>query len=230
MKTALYLLLLTVGINAHCQYIDSIKYHPQNPTYNDTLTIICYVRYPTIDCPIQIKHYYFGNNSIILQSFHCCGNLTMICNTTDTFSVPLPKYQTGLYSIYYMPGYITEQNCNFPIDINGDTIPYPYAISSINVYVNEPSNIEISDIYYYFSIFPNPAVNEVTINYKTDKIEKSVVDVFDVSGRIVLNKQFDYIPVGSHNYNIDISSIEKGVYLCRIKVGDNTETKKIIKQ
>ena len=225
-KTALYLLLLTVGINAHCQYIDSIKYDPQNPTYNDTLTIICYVRYPTIDCPTQIKHYYYGNNSIILQSFHCCGNLTMICNTTDTFIVPLPKYQTGLYSIYYMPGYITDQNCNFPIDINGDTIPYPYAISSINVYVNEPSNIEISDISYYFSIFPNPFHNKLNIMNNSSTDNYTNIKISNLLGVVL----FCNIYYHSNEKIIDLSNLPNGIFLLKISTPTSNFVRKIIKE
>ena len=114
--------------------------------------------------------------------------------------------------------------------------------------VNEIVNADI-----FFSSFPNPANNSSIINISLphsqeislelydaqgklvklitkEKVEKSIMDIIDISGRLVISKQIDYIPEGKHNLNIDISDIEKDMYLCKIKVGDYIETKRFVKQ
>jgi hypothetical protein len=74
-------------------------------------------------------------------------------------------------------------------------------------------------------IYPNPVNNIVNINL-TGYTGKSDVSLFDVNGRIILNRQ-----VSTTNTPLDISALPAGVYMLRIKNGGKeVKMEKIIKQ
>jgi hypothetical protein len=72
-----------------------------------------------------------------------------------------------------------------------------------------------------YSIFPNPAVNEIKISYA----EQSSVSVkfFNMIGSVVLE-----LTNYSSNSVIDVSQLSKGVYFVQINFGNKLNTKKII--
>lgn len=75
------------------------------------------------------------------------------------------------------------------------------------------------------NVFPNPAKNVVNINL-TGYTGKSVVSMFDVNGRAVLQRE-----VNTVNTQLDISALPAGVYMMRIKNGaKEVNMTKIIKQ
>jgi hypothetical protein len=74
-------------------------------------------------------------------------------------------------------------------------------------------------------VFPNPVNNVVNINL-TGYTGKSDLSLFDVNGRIVLNRQ-----VSTQNTPLDISALPAGVYMLRIKNGGKeVNMTKILKQ
>ena len=74
-----------------------------------------------------------------------------------------------------------------------------------------------------FAIYPNPANNELYIT--SEEEEDLEVSIYNVSGQMV---QHVALPAGSEK--IDISKLDKGIYLINIQVEDEIFTKKIIKQ
>ena len=72
-------------------------------------------------------------------------------------------------------------------------------------------------------LYPNPATNIVNIGFAGMK----QVQVFDISGRIVLNKQLG----GVGNIQLNVSTFGKGVFLVKVTVKDGTsETRKLVIQ
>lgn len=75
------------------------------------------------------------------------------------------------------------------------------------------------------NVFPNPANNVVNINL-TGYTGKSVVSMFDVNGRAVLQRE-----VSTVNTQLDISALPAGVYMMRIRNGaKEVSMMKIVKQ
>ena len=83
--------------------------------------------------------------------------------------------------------------------------------------------INENDIENHPQIFPNPATSLLTINCPGS--ENLIVSVFDVFGKLVLQKNLD----GGKN-EIDISSLMNGLYLIQVSGSDWTVQKKIIKE
>lgn len=82
----------------------------------------------------------------------------------------------------------------------------------------------ISDV-QKVEVFPNPANNIINLNL-TGYTGKSDVSIFDVNGRVVLNRQ-----VSAVNTQLDISKLSAGVYMIRIKNGGkDVNMTKFVKQ
>ena len=80
-------------------------------------------------------------------------------------------------------------------------------------------------------IYPNPVVNELTLELGVTKpIRELVVNMYDAQGRITRRNaiiDIDILP-GLKSYRIDVSDIVKGVYSMRIDMGRNVIIKKVI--
>jgi len=80
-----------------------------------------------------------------------------------------------------------------------------------------------------FTIFPNPANDLLTIQLSLEKPEQVRVTVLNVAGQQMAMVTDDRPKAGVYQAEIDISNWTAGVYLCRIQIGNETVTKKIIK-
>lgn len=67
-----------------------------------------------------------------------------------------------------------------------------------------------------FSIYPNPAVNEIKLN--SDVIGEKTVILYDTTGRIA--KQ---ITITEAEITVDISDLHKGIYLVKLSNSNNTQ-------
>lgn len=81
-----------------------------------------------------------------------------------------------------------------------------------------------------YSVYPNPAINEVAIYSEVDNQELVNVSVVDISGRRVIEKKSYSIKSGGF-VSIDISQLQEGVYFINIEA-ENSSTvvkKKFVK-
>ncbi len=72
------------------------------------------------------------------------------------------------------------------------------------------------------SVYPNPTSN--VWNFKTNNTQVSSIAIADISGKIVMTKN-----IMASEFAIDASTFASGLYFATIKVGDKTNTVKIIK-
>ncbi len=79
-------------------------------------------------------------------------------------------------------------------------------------------------------VFPNPASNSVTLAFTSAGSMMRMVEIADVSGRVLLRQNVTTIP-GSNRVQVDISSLLPGIYALALS-GDNQQkvTYKVIKR
>jgi subtilisin-like proprotein convertase family protein len=77
-----------------------------------------------------------------------------------------------------------------------------------------------------FSIFPNPNNGEFTIKMNSETDENIVVNVYDIRGRSIFQKQ--YQSTSTFEQNIQLDNVESGIYLVNVTSGDKQTTKKIV--
>jgi hypothetical protein len=80
-----------------------------------------------------------------------------------------------------------------------------------------------NDANIQFNLYPNPAINELIMDFENIKVSKFLVSIINATGEtIYLDNEFG-------NKNIDISFLNTGIYYLRIIHGEKVLTKKFIK-
>jgi len=76
----------------------------------------------------------------------------------------------------------------------------------------------------YFEVYPNPFKSKIQIN--SDFTSQSVIDVYTVTGQLILRVDTDVFP-----FLIDLKSLENGIYFVKVFNQNNVMTvRKVIKQ
>lgn len=112
-------------------------------------------------------------------------------------------YQWGNHSAFYVP----EEDV--------------FAIVEDYIYNNcNPSSIKNTTQTYY-SVFPNPVEKELFISFENYPAK---FQLRDIAGRIVLERK-----ITKNNFSIDVSQLDKGIYICEIfNENMKSEKKKVI--
>ncbi|OIQ37770.1 MAG: hypothetical protein BM555_00090 [Crocinitomix sp. MedPE-SWsnd] len=79
-----------------------------------------------------------------------------------------------------------------------------------------------------FSIFPNPANEEIKVSISLTSSEQTVINVLDISGKIVRTMNLGMIQ-GDKNLSISLDGMNTGVYFVEMVNEDGTQVKKFIK-
>ncbi len=77
------------------------------------------------------------------------------------------------------------------------------------------------------NIGPNPSTGEINVNFILQKEENVSVSVYDFLGKELLFVDKGLQNTGQKSWNIDLSSLSKGIYLFKMKIGDESFVKKI---
>ncbi len=163
---------------------------------------------------------YFGKNVSISEDYIMVG-----AQRHDN-----AKSDEGAAYLFVRSGTTWSQNKQFSASDESDTGIFGYCtaidgdyafVSTIQdngaVYVFGPEGTGINNIKNNISIYPNPTHNYLIIN--SDKNISLNLLIYDISGRIVLNKNV------KNEQFIDISKFKEGVYFAKI----NGDTIKIFK-
>lgn len=83
------------------------------------------------------------------------------------------------------------------------------------------------------STYPNPFVDQVNFEFSNSrKSDQALVEIYDLSGRLVLSKSFNNLPAGRNTLTLDLSDhrLLEGTYISALKVGEEIlEVTKLIK-
>ncbi len=62
------------------------------------------------------------------------------------------------------------------------------------------------------NIYPNPAADAFSFDYYMEKNEELTIEMYNMSGQLVLQKQFNDLPVGASNSLVNIETLSNGIY------------------
>ena len=113
-------------------------------------------------------------------------------------------------------GVVVSTNPNYVFTISGNrnlVANFTNALSTVDV---EKQKSEVS---------PNPFTNFLKI--KSDKNDVKSIEIFDTSGKLIVNKRFQK---GVKEFNLDTAEILQGIYILKINKLEHSETHKIIKK
>ncbi len=130
--------------------------------------------------------------------------------TSATFVSPTTTAYTGMTSKVLYP------QDNGLWDIMDDELPYDVIFIELNFYT--PVSVKETTV-TLFSVYPNPATDQITINIGLDKFQ---VEVLTILGQVVLHE---------HNVKtLNIESLTNGVYIISITANGVRTNKRFIKQ
>ena len=115
-------------------------------------------------------------------------------------------------------------------DENGEPI-YNVDFNTVSIEnINGKSNIQTTEnIINNINIYPNPAKDNLNINYYLTNDGLVTISLYNVLGEKVVDVINDNQVKGSHNSNIDLKSVSAGVYTIKMTSGvNNTIVKRIV--
>lgn len=80
------------------------------------------------------------------------------------------------------------------------------------------------------SMFPNPAVDQLTLSFTLENQAMVKIKVYDVTGKEVLNVNAERMDPGQQSVKINTSSLLKGIYFVNVSVDGISSSKKLIIQ
>lgn len=78
------------------------------------------------------------------------------------------------------------------------------------------------------NIYPNPAVDQVTVDLAVVNAGNAVVKIYDINGKLVHTETLGYLNEGQHQYSLDCRKFSHGMYLLNINIGKESATSKLI--
>jgi subtilisin family serine protease len=162
---------------------------------------------------------YRANSAGGPYSFALAGTTTGTSWTDNTYTAVAPRF--ALSTNYYRVTYV---------DSDGESI----TSSQVNCGVNATNKLAASNPiseelkYELYDSYPNPFNPATTITYTIK--EKGIVniEVFDIIGRKIAVLVNDIKEAGSYRAIFDASELASGIYICTIKSGPFTDSKKMI--
>lgn len=77
-------------------------------------------------------------------------------------------------------------------------------------------------------IYPNPAVNEATITYTIDVADNVEFRMYDMNGREVSSFNSGMQSKGNHLQSIDVSRLQRGIYMIRMITKNSSKSAKLV--
>jgi len=154
----------------------------------------------------------------------------MVCGTEDYMGT-YPCYQVFTDSLdFYGIGYDYNYfEGGHEFDLESWIMAVHWIDSIINIEY-QTMGIEIIDQpINYISVYPNPASDELTINYQLKKSAVVNINLIDLQGKqhMALNKEANAMGIQTESMNI--SHLPPGVYFLRLQSGNDVVTKKVVK-
>jgi hypothetical protein len=121
---------------------------------------------------------------------------------------------------------VVEDFCGSDENYKANQSKYARLADDDNTSKPEKAQVEIP-----FRSTPNPFTNTFNIEFELENESTTSLMVFDALGRVVETViANDNLVGGKHQYQIDGSRLESGIYFIRLQTDDNVQTIKVIKQ
>lgn len=187
----------------------SVMFEPGNPNYqnNDTMN--------RWDSTITD-----GNQMSIFQPYYLRGD-GAASGADDSYNHGLLLFNNGVYG----------SSNNFWNPMNAPGQPMSHLRSFIHVTTTAAGLESLDNGYGLGKAYPNPATTgELTVPFALGQGEEVSITVTDMSGRVVSTFESTYFSAGENQVKIDISGVEKGMYIYELKAGNYVSSDKVIVQ
>ena len=159
----------------------------------------------------------------------CEGKTGLSFESVDEFELSGCKFNDDNYLKFLQ----AEEGEEYILFVNNFTSPKGFSISlegtaEFRKY-DECFNLESDDHVNILEVFPNPALDEISVIYNKAYSNPIDIQILDIQGQIVWSKQSMSTPLEQRE-NIDVQDLLPGTYLVRINQGEFSSTRRFIKQ
>ena len=190
----------------------------------------------------DVAHAKYDNNSGLgdrLQvqiSTNCGTSWTTIYNKAGSYDLSTAPNTTGQFS----PS--ASQWRNETVDLVGYSSQEEVLIRfrgisgyGNNLYIDNinldksTASIKETEVANTLIIYPNPVTEELNIEFTLTETTDVLINIYDITGRIVDTYSLGLTSQGNHNLNIDASYWSSGIYNLSVTTNAGVATKRIIK-
>ena len=220
------------------------------PDNNTTFTVRS-INVPTtsnisdVNLAVNLTHTYVSDLQIILQGPMTTTTQSTIfsqsCTTNDNINATFDDQGAGIVCAPTITGNVTPStplnifnglnpNGNWLVGIRdvgaadtGNVVSYTLTVCSQTTTLSS-DNFGLED----FTLYPNPNNGNFNIQFTSTSANEIKVNVHDVRGREIYAKSFTNN--GLFNENLQLDTVQSGVYLVTVQDGSRKEVKKIVVQ
>ena len=177
---------------------------------------------------VKEKHFDVFPPTYTIDSIYYGTGITL--TPGDTFHIfkgiifGFPEVMNGYHSfcLFLVPDTVT----NLFKDVNRSNNA---GCTNIKLYGGWPSAIdEVSGLGNTLSFVPNPAYNEVSTDIVLAHNKNVSLQVMDLSGRLVAEKDYGQLNAGHQQLTISVASLPQGFYISQLIVGENVYSGKLV--
>lgn len=149
----------------------------------------------------------FDGSTPVAGALITIGNLTE--TTNDNGSAVFTEILDGVYDYTVLAdGYMAYED---QVEVAGGNV-----FEEVNLLIDNVDAYNLESL----KIYPNPSSG--TLNIQANEIIQKI-EIFDLAGKILMNKNID-----KNNCHLDLTSLNKGIYLVQIRTSKDTHISKII--
>ena len=179
--------------------------------------------------PGKIKAYAFGFNNT-----YSCTTVNNWVTTNSITSVPSDSgaTQVAYYGGMGMPTIVIAAGTNHKL-LGSPYIGFNISdttgmASNIRNFLNGPVGInELNANISELNIFPNPTSNEIKITFNLTEASNTVIEIMDVTGRIVKTLLNEKMSSGNFTKTFNVSNLDNGNYFMNLNTNGFISRKKI---
>ncbi|RZK24775.1 MAG: T9SS type A sorting domain-containing protein, partial [Flavobacterium sp.] len=162
-----------------------------------------------------------GNRSNVNAVFDDAGN-TLVCATNPAITgVIIPAQALSAFNGQSSAGVWTLTVSDNANGDGGQITSWGLNFCSPTPPLDVVKN-ELTDL----MVYPNPNKGNFNVQFKNAATDKIDIKIYDMSGRLIFEK--NYTNSGDFNENIQLSSVQSGVYLMSLYDGENSQVKRVI--
>jgi rhodanese-related sulfurtransferase len=133
-------------------------------------------------------------------------------------SIAIDGAQDYTFSVFHSPNYLGIDSTKVKLESNGGNL-------NVSILFKDGAIVGIEDQHIAeLTVFPNPASTKFFIKGQNER-DFDEISIMSLTGKLVLTKNNVYA-----NDGIDISQLQNGIYVVRIKSGQQTVSKKLVIQ
>jgi Zn-dependent metalloprotease len=172
------------------------------------------------------------------QDFSIASNMRILVNGTTPISQtfnPITASADPFTSHYFnLDAYAgTKFTVTFETrNISSDTIIFVMDNAYLeNVKFMEHSDVGVESfpISDYISVYPNPVIDLLSVNFFADKAQDIELQLLDLQGKVIQSKN-EKASNGQNQFRLDLNTLPSGIYFIRIATEIGVYNNKIVKQ